>query len=108
MDVAIEFSVEADAILRFLKSRALNCKSERMLLTAIMRKLTLIKTNPFYGQPLSKRLIPKKYHVQNLYRVELPQFWRMVYTLKDGNIEIIAFVLDILDHKKYDKEFKYK
>jgi len=40
-----------------------------------------------------------------LFRVELPNFWRMYYTLTDdeNQIEIIAFVLDILDHKEYDK-----
>jgi hypothetical protein len=34
----------------------------------------------------------------------------MLYTLTNGEteIEIIAFVLDVLDHKKYDKKFGYK
>jgi len=34
----------------------------------------------------------------------------MLYTLKDGEseIEIIAFVLDIIDHNEYDKKFGYK
>jgi len=34
----------------------------------------------------------------------------MLYTLTDGEreIEIIAFVLDIVDHPKYDKKFGYK
>jgi len=45
-----------------------------------------------------------------LFRVELPNFWRMLYTLVEGGtkIEIIAFVIDILDHKNYDKVFGYK
>jgi len=57
-------------------------------------------------------LIPKeykiKYGVTNLFRIELPQFWRMLYTLTNGDIEIIAFVLDVIDHKTYDKKFGYK
>jgi len=34
----------------------------------------------------------------------------MVYTLTNGEseIEIIAFILDVYDHKEYDKKFKYK
>ena len=60
---------------------------------------------------VARRLIPKeyriKYHVDNLYRLELPFFWRMLYTLRDNKVEIIAFVLDIIDHKKYDKKFRY-
>jgi hypothetical protein len=42
--------------------------------------------------------------------VELPGFWRMLYTLTNGEreVEIIAFVLDVIDHKAYDKKFGYK
>jgi hypothetical protein len=34
----------------------------------------------------------------------------MLYTLRDGEteIEIIAFILDIIDHKDYNKKFGYK
>ena len=69
--------------------------------------------NHHYGDPISKRLIPRvykiKYGVTNLFRVELPNYWRMLYTLTEGDtkIEIIAFVLDIIDHKKYNKKFGY-
>lgn len=52
----------------------------------------------------------KKYGLTNLFRVELPAFWRMIYTLNEGanQIEIVAFVLDIIDHKDYNKKFGYK
>lgn len=52
----------------------------------------------------------KKYGVHNLFRVELPLYWRMIYTLTKENIEveIIAFILDIGDHNQYNKEFGYK
>ncbi len=77
-------------------------------------KKDLIKANPHYGEPVAKRLIPGEYVVKygttNLFRVELPNYWRMLYTLTDGEteIEIIAFVLDIINHQKYDKKFGYK
>jgi len=34
----------------------------------------------------------------------------MLYSLTDGEseVEIIAFVLDIIDHEKYNKKFGYK
>jgi len=34
----------------------------------------------------------------------------MLYTLKDGDTkcEIIAFVLDLIDHPTYNKKFGYK
>ena len=51
-----------------------------------------------------------KYAATNLFRVELPSFWRMLYTLTDGEsqIEIIAFILEVIDHKEYNKKFGYK
>ena len=74
----------------------------------------MIKSNPHYRNPIAKKLIPQeykdKYNVSNLFRVELPNFWRMLYTLTDGEskIEIIAFVLDVIDHPNYNKKFGYK
>ena len=85
---------------------------EIQLLKSIKQKIDFIKSNPFYGDPIAKNLIPKEYKIKyrsiNLFRVELSQFWRMLYTLKGDEIEIIAFVLDIIDHPTYDNKFKYK
>ena len=81
---------------------------EMQLLNSIKQKINLIKSNPFYGDNLAKHLIPKEYNVTNLWRVELSQFWRMLYTIKGDQIEIICFVLDILSHPAYDKKFGYK
>ena len=51
-----------------------------------------------------------KYDTVNLFRIELPNFWRMLYTLIDGGtkIEIVSFVLDIIDHPTYNKKFGYR
>jgi len=81
---------------------------EMQLLRSIKQKVDFIRANPFYGDNVPKKLIPKDYNVQNLWRVELTNFWRMLYTIKGDQIEIICFVLDILDHKRYDKIFGYK
>jgi len=32
----------------------------------------------------------------------------MVYTIRGSNVEIISLILDIMDHKDYDKKFGYK
>ena len=112
--VRIKLSLEAEEVYKHLNEQAPNSKTERMILKAINQKVELIKTNPHYGNPIGKDRIPEeykqKYSVTNLFRVELPAFWRMLYTLTDGEseIEIIAFVLDIIDHKEYDKKFGYK
>jgi len=81
---------------------------EMQLLKSIKQKIEFIKANPFYGDNIAKKLIPKGYNVTNLWRVELTNFWRMLYTIKGDQIEIVCFVLDIMDHPKYDKKFGYK
>ena len=85
---------------------------EMQLLNSIKQKIEFIKSNPFYGDNIQKHLIPKeyiiKYQVSNLFRVELSNFWRMIYTVKGNQAEIISFILDIINHPTYDKKFGYK
>jgi hypothetical protein len=85
---------------------------EIQLLRSIKQKTDFIKTNPFYGVSIPKALIPteyiKKYNVKNLWRVELCNFWRMLYTIKGDQVEIICFTLDIIDHPTYDRKFGYR
>jgi len=112
-NVEVVLSPEAQEVFEYLNEESTHSKNERMILQAIKQKSDLIKINRTYGNPISKRLIPReyvvKYGVNNLFRIELPNFWRMLYTLrtKDNQIEIIAFVIEILDHKKYNKRFGY-
>lgn len=81
---------------------------EIQLLKSIKNKIELVKQNPFYGDNIKKELIPKKYNVPNLWRVELSNYWRMLYTIRGDEIEIICFILEIVNHKEYDKIFGYK
>ena len=82
---------------------------EIQLIRSIKQKIGFIKANPFYGDPIAKNLIPQEYKINyqaiNLFRVELSQFWRMLYTLKGNEIKVIAFILDIIPHPKYNKKF---
>jgi hypothetical protein len=110
----VVFSEQAQEVYAYLNKEAPRSKLERMILKAINTKKEFIKTNPHYGVPIAKDRIPLefkvKYGATNLFRVELPGFWRMLYTLTndDSEIEIIAFVLDIMDHNRYNKKFGYK
>ncbi len=112
--IRIKFSPEAEEVYKHLNKEAADSKLERMILNAINQKVDLIKQNPHYGDGISKKLMPKeyiiKYGITNLFRVELPNFWRMLYTLTNDEqqIEIIAFILDIIDHDTYNKKFGYK
>jgi hypothetical protein len=112
--VRVVLSPEAEEVYQHLNKEAPTSKTERMILNAINKKVELIKINIHYGDPIAKDLIPQeykeKYDIKNLFRVELPNYWRMLYTLTDDEtkIEIIAFVLDLIDHSTYNKKFGYK
>ncbi len=108
-NVRVILSPEAEEVYKYLNQQAPSSKIERSILSAINKKVELIKFNVHYGDSIKKDQIPEKYKtvygINNLFRVELPNFWRMYYTLTDdeNQIEIIASVLDILDHNEYDK-----
>ena len=112
-EVNIILSPEAQEVYNKLNFEAETNKQSRMILKAIDYKKELIKSNIHYGDPIAKDLIPEeyklKYGTKNLFRVELPTFWRMLYMLTNKEeIEIIAFVIDIIDHPTYDKKFGYR
>ena len=112
--VRLILSPEAEDTYAFLNKESTSAKLEHTLLNAIHKKSAFVKANPHYGNPIAKSLIPAiykvKYGATNLFRVELPFYWRMLYALTDGDTEneIIAFVIEILDHKEYDKRFGYR
>ena len=57
------------------------------------------------------RLIPKiyikKYEITNLWKYDLPRGWRIIYSIANEDIEIISLILEWIDHKEYERRFKY-
>ena len=95
----------------FIELKKRNDKESQSLVNSIERVIGILKQNPQFGEPLRKELIPenmKKEGIKNLYRVELSNYWRMLYTLEGTRIEVFAFILSIIDHPTYNKIFKYK
>jgi len=112
-EVRVILAPAAEEVYKKLNAEAETNKQSRMILKAINQKKELIKQNIHYGNPVAKNLIPEeykeKYSATNLFRVELPAFWRMLYTLTNNEeVEIVAFVLDIIDHPTYDDKFGYR
>lgn len=73
-----------------------------------MQKADALKINPEYGEKIPHRLIPRNLNVSNLFKVNLSGYWRMLYSLEGNQIEIVAFVLYIVDHPTYNKMFGYR
>jgi len=111
--VRIILSPDAEKTYKYFSEKALVYKSDKMMIRAILYKMDFIIKDHNYGNPIRKDMLPaeyvQRYGIKNLYRVELLNFWRMLYSINDdGDIEIIAFVLDIIDHKTYNKKFGYR
>jgi hypothetical protein len=46
--------------------------------------------------------------MNNLWKYDLPDGWRLIYTLSTPNkIEILAIILEWFDHKNYERRFGY-
>jgi len=103
---------ELNKIVGEQKSNGITSSKEITLIGSIERIFEVIVANPFYGENAKKNLIPKeyrqKYDASNLFIVDLPDYWRMIYTLESDEIEIIAFILDIIDHNQYNKKFGFR
>ncbi len=85
---------------------------EKQLASYIERAIADLKENPLVGISVPMKLWPKEYivkfKVNNLRKYDLPNGWRLVYTLKGNQVEIISVILEWFDHKNYEKRFGYK
>lgn len=79
------------------------------LLKSLERAFSLLKDNPQAGAQVKKQQIPKKYvknyGVTNLWVFDLVNYWRMIYTITSEGVRVLNVILDIVDHKTYDKIF---
>lgn len=79
---------------------------------AIIKAIKDLRVNAFCGTQIPKRIFPKeyvkKYHINNLWKYDLPKGWRLIYTVTPENeVELISAILEWFDHKDYEKRFKY-
>ena len=93
------------------KARGILSSCSQTLLNAINHKITLLKENPQRGIQIPKNQIPLEYlllyEINNLWKLNLPGAWRIIYTINGTEIKIVSLILDIFSHKKYEKRFGY-
>lgn len=92
--------------------KGVTSSDHQTLLNSIKQKIEFLRDNPEYGTHIPKDRIPKEYvrdyDVTNLWKVNLSGAWRMIYTIRGSEVEIISLVLDIMNHRDYEKKFKYR
>lgn len=77
----------------------------------LLRAFKDIEENSFCGIQIPTRLIPKvyskKYNIKNLWKYNLPNAWRMLYSIRNNNILVVSIILEWMNHKNYDRLLGY-
>ena len=98
-----------------LKDAYINWKKEDPKFYRFLKRATdEIKKNPNVGEHVSNKQIPKSFYKKfpdaidsAIFVYKLPKAWRMIYALRGSEIEILAIILEICNHNKYDDIFGY-
>lgn len=85
---------------------------EKQLKEWLDRAVHDLKKNAFSGIQIPKRLIPKDYNTKygpltNLWKYNLPNAWRLIYTIKRDEVIVLSIVLEWMTHKEYERRFGY-
>ncbi len=71
-----------------------------------------LEENAFAGTQIPKKQIPKeyirKYGIDNCWKYNLPNAWRLLYSVARDEVVVLSIVLEWLDHKNYSRRFGYK
>ena len=67
--------------------------------------------DPFCGIQIPKKVMPRvyirKYGIDNLWKYNLPNAWRLIYSVARDEVIVIAIILEWMDHKTYERKFEY-
>ena len=84
---------------------------DKELYFSITKATNDLKLNPTYGIKVPRYLWPKeyiqKYAITNLWKLNLPKGWRLVYTIEADEIKVMNIILEWMTHKEYERRFKY-
>ncbi|HII15471.1 MAG TPA: hypothetical protein HA362_04110 [Nanoarchaeota archaeon] len=84
---------------------------EKELYKQLVKAFEKIEKDAFSGRQIPKKQIPgfyyERYNVENLWKYNLPKAWRLIYTIKQEEIEVVSIILEWLSHKEYERKFRY-
>jgi len=109
----VRFSREFSEEYAKLNQRAESGRGEARYLVRIIDKvIAKLKRDREAGKRIPKRLMPRdyliKYGVTNLWKLNLDRYWRMIYTIVGDEIRLVSIIIEVLNHKKYDRKFGYR
>jgi hypothetical protein len=83
---------------------------------SIVRRIRALKpillADCLHGEVVKRDRTPKvlkdKHGLENLFVEDLPSFWRLLYTIVRDRGERYIVVVEIVDHKAYDRWFRLR
>ena len=70
-----------------------------------------IEKNGFCGIQIKKRLMPKlylkKFNIHNLWKCNLSDGWRLLYSIENQEGFVVSIIIEWLSHKEYDQRLDY-
>ena len=77
----------------------------------IDRAISDLKKDPLCGSRIPSRLTPKfyldKFGMKDIWKYDLPEGWRLIYSIIGSEVKIISLLLEWFDHKEYERRFSY-
>ena len=84
---------------------------DKQLYSFIERAINDLKSKPLCGIKIPKKLWPqeyiRKFGITNLWKYDLPNGWRLIYTIETDEVMIMNILLEWFDHKEYERTFGY-
>jgi len=84
---------------------------EKRLFDSLNLAFSRLEENAFCGIQIPKRLIPqeylRKYGIDNCWKCNLPNAWRLIYSVAGDEVIVVSIVLEWMNHKEYERKFRY-
>lgn len=97
-----------DAFLKLKEGRF----EDKQLAENMEKAFLELKANPLAGIHIPMKNMPKyyvkKYGIDNIRKYDLPNAWRLIYTLRGSEAEIVSVILEWFDHTLYNRRFGYR
>jgi Txe/YoeB family toxin of Txe-Axe toxin-antitoxin module len=84
---------------------------EQTLYEKISVVMESMKSEPFSGTKIQKSRWPKFYKkrhkITNLWKYDLPDGWRLIYTIEKSEERLLCIIIEWFSHPEYNRRFGY-
>lgn len=87
-------------------------KTNQTILKSFEKTLFALEEDPFKGDLIPRKNFSEKvnyfYGTDKLFRIPLTNHWRLIYTVIGNKKGVIVLILELFNHKSYNRRFGYK